>query len=115
MSKSRSAYRKFPNVSKFLEEKIVRRRKEMKISQTVLAARAGLTRNCIQQMECHEHLPLPSTMFRLIKVLEFSEEEINQFWIELGRPTARTQRFKRPRLRRPRWSDGQGYPSNFYL
>ena len=78
MSKSRSAYRKFPNVSKFLEEKIVRRRKEMKISQTVLAARAGLTRNCIQQMECHEHLPLPSTMFRLIKVLEFSEEEIGR-------------------------------------
>ena len=83
MSKSRSAYRKFPNVSKFLEEKIVRRRKEMKISQTVLAARAGLTRNCIQQMECHEHLPLPSTMFRLIKVLEFSEEEAARFWVEI--------------------------------
>ena len=80
MSKSRSAYRKFPNVSKFLEEKIVRRRKEMKISQTVLAARAGLTRNCIQQMECHEHMPLPSTMFKLLRALEFSEEEASRFW-----------------------------------
>ena len=83
MSKSRSAYRKFPNVSKFLEEKIVRRRKEMKISQTVLAARAGLTRNCIQQMECYEHLPLPSTMFKLIKALEFSDDETARFWEEL--------------------------------
>ena len=55
----------------------------MKISQAVLAERAGLTRNCIQQMECYEHLPLPSTMFRLIQALEFSEEEIAQFWAEL--------------------------------
>ena len=52
----------------------------MKLSQTSLAERAGLTSNCIQQMECHEHLPLPSTMFRLLKALEFSEEESAQFW-----------------------------------
>lgn len=83
MSKSRSAYRDFPNVSKFLEEKIFRRRKELKLSQTALAERAGVTRNCIQQMECHEHLPLPSTMFRLIKALEFSSEEAAEFWVEL--------------------------------
>ena len=101
MSKSRSAYRKFPNVSKFLEEKIVRRRKEMKISQTVLAARAGLTRNCIQQMECHEHLPLPSTMFRLIKVLEFSEEEINQFWIELEEAYSKDPAFQEASSKTP--------------
>ena len=55
----------------------------MKISQTALAERAGLTRNCIQQLECHEHLPLPSTMFRLIKALEFSEEEAAEFWAEI--------------------------------
>lgn len=83
MSRPRSAYREFPNVSKYLEEKIVRRRKEMKLSQNALAARTGLTRNCIQQMECHEHLPLPSTMFRLIKALEFSEEEAAEFWVEI--------------------------------
>lgn len=82
MSRPRSAYREFPNVSKYLEEKIVRRRKEMKLSQNALAARTGLTRNCIQQMECHEHLPLPSTMFRLIKALEFSEEAA-EFWVEI--------------------------------
>jgi predicted transcriptional regulator len=101
MSKSRSAYRKFPNVSKFLEEKIVRRRKEMKISQTVLATRAGLTRNCIQQMECHEHLPLPSTMFRLIKVLEFSEEETNQFWLELEEAYNRDIAFQEASFKTP--------------
>lgn len=83
MSRSRSAYREFPNVSKYLEEKLFRRRKELKISQAALAERAGLTRNCIQQLECHEHLPLPSTMFRLIKALEFSEEETAEFWAEI--------------------------------
>ena len=89
MSRSRSAYRKFPNVSRYLEEKIFRRRKELKISQTALAERAGLTRNCIQQLECHEHLPLPSTMFRLIKALEFSEEEAAAFWAEIDEAYAR--------------------------
>ena len=83
MPKSRSAYRKFPNVSRYLEEKLFRRRKKLKLSQTALAERAGLTRNCIQQLECHEHLPLPSTMFRLIKALEFSEVEAAEFWAEI--------------------------------
>ena len=83
MSRSRSAYRKFPNVSRYLEEKLFHRRKELKLSQTALAERAGLTRNCIQQLECHEHLPLPSTMFRLIRALEFSEEEAAEFWVEI--------------------------------
>ena len=82
MSK-RSAYREFPNVSKYLEEKLFRRRKALKLSQTALAERAGVTRNCIQQMECYEHLPLPSTMFRLIRALEFSEEEAAEFWAEI--------------------------------
>lgn len=83
MSKARSAYREFPNVSKCLEEKLSRRRKELRISQAALAERAGLTRNCIQQIECHEHLPLPSTMFRLLKALEFTEEEAAAFWVEI--------------------------------
>ena len=83
MPKSRSAYREFPHVSRLLEEKLVRRRKEMKISQTGLANKTGLTRNCIQQMECHEHMPLPSTMFKLLKALEFSEEEAARFWVEI--------------------------------
>ena len=82
MSK-RSAYREFPHVSRYLEEKLFRRRKEMKLSQTALAERAGVTRNCIQQLECYEHLPLPSTMFRLIRALEFSEEEAAEFWAEI--------------------------------
>lgn len=80
---ARSACRKFPNVSNFLEEKLFHRRKRMKLSQMTLAERAGLTRNCIQQMECHEHLPLPSTMFRLIKALEFDEKEVAAFWAEI--------------------------------
>ena len=83
MTKSRSVCREFPHVSKCLDEKILSRRKEMHLSQSALAARAGLTRNCIQQMECYEHLPLPSTMFKLIQALEFSDEETARFWEEL--------------------------------
>lgn len=83
MTKPRSVCREFPNVSKYLDEKILSRRKEMHLSQSALASRAGLTRNCIQQMECHEHLPLPSTMFRLLKALEFSAEEAAEFWVEI--------------------------------
>ena len=83
MTKSRSVYREFPNVTRYLEEKLFLRRKKLKLSQAALAERAGLTRNCIQQLECYEHLPLPSTMFRLIRALEFSEEEAAEFWAEI--------------------------------
>lgn len=85
MPRSRSAYRAYPNVSRYLEETVFRRRKNMKLSQTALAERSGLTRNCIQQMECHEHLPLSSTLFKLMKALEFSEEESARFWSGLER------------------------------
>ena len=83
MATQRCAYKEFPNVSRFLEEKLFRRRRALKISQMLLAERAGVTRNCIQQLECHEHLPLPSTMFKLIRALEFSEEEAAEFWVEI--------------------------------
>ncbi|MCI8916337.1 MAG: helix-turn-helix transcriptional regulator [Oscillospiraceae bacterium] len=94
MSRPRSSHREFPHVSRFLEEKITRRRKEMGLSQTALAERAGVTRNCIQQMECHEHLPLPSTMFRLIKALEFSEKETAEFWVEIDAAYAQDRTLK---------------------
>lgn len=100
MSKPRSVYRDFPNVSKFLEEKIFRRRKELKISQTALAERADLTRNCIQQMECHEHLPLPTTMFKIIEALEFSKEEAAEFWVEINAAYARDRALQKEAKRR---------------
>ena len=28
-------------------------------------------------------MPLPSTMFKLLKALEFSEEEAARFWVEI--------------------------------
>ena len=89
MTKTRDDNKEFPNVSRYLEEKLFRRRKELKISQMLLAERAGVTRNCIQQLECHEHLPLPSTMFKLIRALEFSEKEAAEFWAEIDAAYAR--------------------------
>lgn len=101
MSKTSSVYRKYPNVSKLLEEKMFSRRKEMKLSQSALAERAGLTRNCIQQMECHEHLPQPSTMFDLIRALEFSPEEACCFWEELGKAYYRDRTVQKKRSETP--------------
>lgn len=42
----------------------------MNISQEKLAIRAGLSRNCVQQMECHEHIPQVATLFALIDALD---------------------------------------------
>lgn len=79
MLKTNNACRNYPHTIRLLEEKIYSRRKRMKLSQDALAERAGLTRNCVQQMECYEHLPQISTLFELMKALEFSEAESNEF------------------------------------
>ena len=70
-------------MTRLLEAKIYTRRKERDISQTILAKRTGLTRNCIQQIECYEHLPHMTTLFDLIKALEFTDEESKAFMVEL--------------------------------
>ena len=90
MSKPRNAYRLFSHVCKFLDETVSRKRKELKITQYDLAEKAGLTRNCIQQMECHEHMPLPSTMFKLLRALELARKKHPGFGRELMTPTPRT-------------------------
>ena len=82
MLKTNVACRTYPHMVQTLDEKIYSRRKRMKISQDTLAERTGLTRNCIQQMECYEHLPQTNTLFELMKALKFSEEEIKEFWNE---------------------------------
>lgn len=46
----------------------------MGISQYKLADSTGLTRNCIQQMECYEHLPALETIFDMVLELDFDEE-----------------------------------------
>lgn len=80
MLKTSIACRNFPHMVRLLEERIYKRRKRMRISQEALAERAGLTRNCIQQMECYEHIPKTSTLFAVMKALAFSEEESAAFW-----------------------------------
>ena len=83
MSKTTTTCRNYPHVTRLLEAKIYTRRKERDISQTILAKRTGLTRNCIQQIECYEHLPHMTTLFDLIKALEFTDEESKAFMVEL--------------------------------
>lgn len=83
MQKLSNICREYPNMTRLLESRMYARRKVMKISQGVLAERTGLTRNCIQQMECHEHLPRLNTLFELMKELGFDESESKEFMAEL--------------------------------
>lgn len=80
MLKLHVACRHYPHMAHLLEEALYARRKRMKISQDDLAERTGLSRNCIQQMECHEHLPQINTLFEIMRALAFSEEEFTEFW-----------------------------------
>lgn len=79
MSKSHNTCRNYPHVTKLLETMVYARRRRMRISQSVLAEKTGLTRNCIQQMECYEHLPRMETLFDLMLALEFTESERKGF------------------------------------
>ena len=75
MSKKNSVCRKFPHTSKVLVTGISAKRKSMGISQFKLSEGTGLSRNCIQQMECYEHLPRLETVFEMMLELQFSEQE----------------------------------------
>lgn len=86
-----------PHVTQLLDTKIYTRRRRMNISQNALADQAGLTRNCIQQIECHEHLPRLSTLFHLMKALQFNAKESSRFMEELQTAYVMDQQLQRER------------------
>lgn len=79
MSNKNNTYKKYPNTSKALAAGIRSKRKANGISQFELSESTGLSRNCIQQMECFEHLPKLDTVFGMMLELRFSEEESKDF------------------------------------
>lgn len=79
MLNSANVCRRFPNMSKLLDTEVYKRRKTKKLSQGKLAVAINVSRNCIQQMECHEHLPQLSTLLKLTRALEFNDEEYADF------------------------------------
>lgn len=84
MLKSTNVCRRFPNVSNLLETEVYERRRARKgLSQQKLSEAMEMSRNCIQQMECHEHLPLMGTLFKLTRALEFNGEEYKDFMVRL--------------------------------
>lgn len=84
MLKSTNVCRKFPNVSALLETEVYERRRTRKgLSQQTLSVEMDMSRNCIQQMECHEHLPQLSTVLKLTRALDFSDEEYKDFMLRL--------------------------------
>lgn len=83
MLKSANVCRTYSRVSNLLEMEVYERRKVKNFSQEKLAAAIDVSRNCIQQLECHEHLPMLSTLFKLTRALEFSDEEYMDFMLRL--------------------------------
>ena len=75
MTKGNRTRRKYPKAVRALASGICAKRKSMGISQYELADSTGLTRNCIQQMECYEHLPRIESVFDMMLGLDFNEEE----------------------------------------
>ncbi len=83
MLKLNNICRTHPNMTQLLEVEIYgRRRRTKNMSQYVLADKIGVTRNCIQQMECHEHIPKTETVFDIMQALEFTKEKSAAFLVK---------------------------------
>ncbi len=82
MSRPNTTCKQSPNLTQLLEAEIYGKRRAMGISQYALAEKIGITRNCIQQIECYQHLPKIGTVLDIMMALGFDEEERKAF---LGR------------------------------
>ena len=65
----------YPNMTWVLDGMICSKIETQRSAQTIRANLMGRSRNCIQQTECHKHLPTFFTIRSLTFVLEFSDEE----------------------------------------
>ena len=97
MLKLNNTCRIHPNVTQQLENHVYARRKEMKISQDRLADKTGLSRNCIQQMECHEHLPQLLSLLRILVELGFDKDAFSNFMLDLWEAYIQDLRFQEER------------------
>ena len=83
MLKFDNACTEYPNMTRVLDELLYDKRKAQNISQTVLSNLVGRSRNCIQQAECHEHLPTLFTILNSAYALKFSDDEFSGLMMEL--------------------------------
>lgn len=79
MSKKNNTCKKYPKACKTLASGICSKRSSKGISQYKLSDNTDRTRNCIQQLECYEHLPTLETLFEVMVGLEFEENEGKEF------------------------------------
>ena len=73
----------YPNMTQVLDQMLYSKRKMQNKSQTILANLMGRSRNCIQQIECHEHMPTFLTMLDLSLALELSDKEFSDLMLAL--------------------------------
>lgn len=69
-------------MTSLLEAEIYERRRGLGMSQYALAEKAGLTRNSIDLMERHKHIPKIETIFDIIMALNFNAEERKSFAVK---------------------------------
>lgn len=62
-------------MTQLLEDEIFNKRRSLGMSQYTLANEVGVTRNCIQKLECYEHLPKVETLFEIMRALGFDDDE----------------------------------------
>ena len=72
-------HKNYPNLIKTVKDAIYEKRTTLNISQSFLAETCDITRNCIQQLECSEHIPDLTTLFKIFEALGFSESEFSEF------------------------------------
>jgi len=75
-------HKNYPNLIKTVRAAICEKRKVLNISQSFLAETCDITRNCVQQLECSEHIPDLTTLFKIFEALGFSENEFSEFMTE---------------------------------
>ena len=79
MHKLNKNHKNYPNLIRTVKDSIYEKRKTLNISQSFLAETCDITRNCIQQLECSEHIPDLTTLFKIFEALGFSESEFSEF------------------------------------
>lgn len=87
----------YPNMTRVLDEMLYNQRKAQNISQTALSNLVGRSRNCIQQAECHEHLPTLFTILSFAYALGFGDDEFLRLMMALWVAFQADTRFQRER------------------
>ena len=93
-------HKNYPNLIRTVKSAICEKRKTLNISQSFLAETCDITRNCVQQLECSEHIPDLTTLFKIFEALGFSESEFSELMIEARKAFRNDMKIQKERAER---------------